>query len=374
MTDQANEEIVVDGAERDPNELFLTLDGVDYSGWEEIAVTLRAEGFPNSFEISASVDPDGGVPAREGDDCKVHLGNDLVITGYVDRVINGGDANNHRVAITGRGLTQDLVDCGAEWPSHQMIGGNALTIAQNLAKPYNLKVMMANGATPGPDVPSWPLNYGETGAEIIQRVARNAGLLAYEDPEGNLLLANVGSVTAGSGAVLGQNIEEWSLERSMDQRYSEYICSLLSMDPFMEAPGSDFFGIQNDPGVNRHRRMYLVADAVAENPTAFVERRAKWEAARRAGRSYVCKATVDSWRDKAGKLWMPNTLIPFSIPGAADRNDLILSSVMFRRDNQRGTTAEIMAMPSTAFTPEPIVLTPVSAAEIIGPGNPGNPQ
>lgn len=360
----SDEIVVVGNRGRDPNQLFLTLGAAEYSGWEDISVTLRAEGFPNSFEISVSIAATGSLPAQEGEECFVHLGDDRVVTGYVDRVIEGGDASIHRVTILGRGRTQDLVDCGAEWPSHQLIGGNALTIAQNLAKPYGVAVALGNGATPGPDVAQWPLNYGETAAEIVQRLARNAGLLAYEDSDGQLLLAKVGTEAAASGIVWGQNVEEWSVERSMDQRFSEYVCCSESMDAMMELGGSDFFDVESDPNVPRHRRMYLVVEFVATDPQAFTIQRAKWEAARRAGRSFICRATVDSWRDKSGALWAPNTLIPVSLPGSAGHDDLIIASVTFRRENGRGTTAEIVAMPKSAFTPEPITLVPVNLADI----------
>lgn len=357
--------IIVARPHRDPGNLTLSIGGVDYTGWEEIAVTLRAEGFPPSFETTTSIGAGGVLPASAGDECDVWLGDDHVISGYVDRVIDSGDAMTHRISIIGRGRTCDLVDCGAEWPSHQMIGGNAETIARNLAKPYGITVRMGPGASPGPDVSKWPLNYGETAADIIQRVARNAGLLAFEDVDGALVLANVGATRAASGAVWGRNVEEWSVQQAMDQRFSEYVCCSESMDAMMELPGSDFYDVETDPNVPRHRRMYLVVEQVASDPQAFTVRRAKWEAARRAGRAFVCQATIDSWRDDGGALWMPNTLVPFSLPAAIDPGDLVISEVTFRRDNTRGTTAQIVAMPRAAFTPEPISLVPVNTADLV---------
>jgi len=346
------------------DDLTLIVDGTEIAGWEDIEVTLRTEGFPPTFQVTASNGPTDQLPVEAGDPCVVKLGADTVITGYVDRVRDYGDANTHRIEITGRGKTSDLVDCGAEWPSHQMIGGNALIIAQRLAQYYGINVVLANGASPGPDVPSWPLNYGETAADIIQRVARNAALLAYEDSLGNLVLANAGSTQAASGISWGVNVQAWSVERSMDQRYSEYICVGIAADTEGDVQGSDLFSAVFDPNVPRHRLMYLIEEYGAANPEDFTEKRAKWEMARRAGRSNVVLATVDSWRDKAGKLWAPNTLMPVWLPAATTGEKLILSEVTFKRNNETGTTADIVAMPSLAFTPEPIVLQPVSAADV----------
>lgn len=357
--------ITADSQPRDPNELTLFVAGVELTGWENIEVALRAEAFPNSFDIRASVPPSQKIPCAEGDDCVVLLGNDIVISGYIDRVTDSGDAESHTVSIQGRGRTQDLVDCGAEWPSHQLIGGTAETIAKNLALPYAIGVVMTNGATAGPEVPQFPLNYGETPAEIIQRLARNAGLLAYENHEGKLQLSAIGTTEAASGIVFAQNVQSWSVERSMDQRFSEYVCSMSSMDALQELPGDEFFYKETDPNVKRHRLAYLIAEPVATDPKEFVKLRAKWEAQRRAGRAFVARVTVDSWRDSAGTLWTPNTLVPVTLPGATAGDSLVISEVTFRRDDERGTTADLVCMRKEAFTPEPITLVPVNLADVV---------
>jgi prophage tail gpP-like protein len=356
-------EIVVTATSRDKDQLTLKIEGTEYAGWEEVEVALRAEAFPNSFDIKASKPPTVTIGINPGDECIVLLGDDRVITGYVDRVLESGDADSHAIVVQGRGYTQDLVDCSAEWPSHQLIGGNAQTIATKLASPYAIGVVMMNGASPGADVAQWPLNYGETAAEIIQRLARNAGLLAYENGEGKLALAAVGSTTAASGIRYGENVQAWSVERSMDQRYSDYVCTLQSMDALMELPGSDFFFKAADVNVPRHRLIYLIAEAVATDVAEFVKKRALWEAQRRAGRAFVARANVDSWRDSAGVLWGPNTLVPVSLPNMDAEESLVISEVTFRRNGQNGTTAELTCMRKEAFTPAPIVLSPVNTAE-----------
>lgn len=352
------------GAPGGVDDLTITVGGKDITGWQTIEVTLRAEGFPNSFAISMSAKDPIPEIARAGADCVVKLGADKVVTGFVDRDRPGGSPTAHSIELIGRGKTQDLVDCSAEWPIGQLIGGNALTIAQTVAKPYGLTVKLAEGAATGDEVPKWNLNFGETGAEIIQRVARNAGLLAYEDADGALLLAAAGTRKAASGIVFGENVEQWSAENSMDARFSEIVCCGASMNVLMELGGDDFYHKQPDPNVKRHRLFYMVVEQVADDPRAFTIKKAKWEVARRAGRSAMVRATIDSWRDKAGKLWAPNTLVPVEVPGNRGGDELCVSEVTFRRSNEAGTTAELMLMPKEAFTPEPIVLEKVNTADI----------
>jgi prophage tail gpP-like protein len=355
---------IVVNAKAKPDELVLTINGVEYSWWEDIDVTLRAEGFPPSFSVNATMAPDGQLPILEGSSCTVALGKDLVITGYVDDVIDTVSPESHSIQITGRGKTQDLVDCSAEWPSDQMIGGNAQTVAARLASAYGINVVMLNGASPGDDISQWPLNYGETGASIIQRVARNAGLLAYENAKGELALAAIGTQKAGSGIEYGVNVEAMTVHRSMADRYSEYVCCSESIDSMKDLGGNDFYFTAPDPNVSRHRRLCLIVDQVANNPQVFTIQRALWEAARRAGRSYVVTATVDSWRDNDEVLWTPNTLVPVKRAHGAATEQMVISEVNFRRNRQEGTVAKITAMAPSAFQPEPISLVPVNTADL----------
>lgn len=366
MTD-ALPDIVVTGVPilRAPDQLTLIASGQEIEVWTDIAVTLRAEGFPNSF--NATMAAPATLTLKAGDSCTVLLGRDKVITGYIDRVSETGSPGAHQIDITGRGQTQDLVDCGAEWPHGQMIGGDALTIASRLALPYGIAVALGEGADAGPVVPSWALNYGETGAAIVQRVARNAGLLAYERPDGSLVLARAGTRTAASGARYGDNVQAWSAESSMDGRFSEIVCASMSMDTLIDLGGDEFFHAEQDPNVPRHRRMYLVLESVAEDPQAFTVRKAQWEVARRAGRSKVVQATLDSWRDKEGRLWEPNTLVPVEVPGNAGGTPLVVSEVTFRRSGATGTVADLVLMPKEAFALEPINLQPVNTADIAPP-------
>jgi prophage tail gpP-like protein len=364
-----SDDVVITGTplKRDPDEVYLLVGDRQLAGWEEIAITLRAEGFPNSFSVSlSSADPIDNQPIvpRAGDKCSVQIGNDLVITGYVDRDSESGNDTTHTIALTGRGMTQDLVDCSAEWESGQIIRGNALQIAEKLVLPYGIKVELGPGAKVGPEAIGWNLNYGETAAEIIQKFARNAGLLAYEDPRGHLILGTVGVVRAASGVVYGKNVQAWSAENSMDGRYSEIVCCAESMNALSDLPGSDFYDKATDPNVPRHRLLYVVVENVAADPREFTSTKAKWDAARRAGRAAVVHATVDSWRDKDGKLWAPNTLVPIDLPGNRAGKELVVGEVVFRRSSDSGTTADLMLMPRAAFVPEPIVINPVNTADI----------
>lgn len=349
------------------NDLTLTVDGKAFTGWTGVSVTLSIEQMPNTFVIEATEKSPvvkDAVRIKEGSPCTVSLGGDKVVTGYVDTVAPYFQPGAHGVRLMGRGKCQDLVDCAAQWKGFQISGSNALEIATKLAKPYGITARALTHV--GPVVPQFNMNVTDTTADVLELVTRQAGLLYYEDPNGNLVLSEVAAEDAASGFVEGQNVQSASLVKSVAQRYSTYTCAYLSTDTsglFEERDGLFFFE-SDDPYVGRHRPLVIVAEGVG-NSIEFAKTRALWEASRRAGRGRAINITVDSWRDAAGKLWTPNTLAPLSLPSLlADQHDVTswcISTVTFKQDLEGGTTADVMLMPYESFLPAPIVLQPTVA-------------
>jgi prophage tail gpP-like protein len=356
-------------AAKDDGELSIVVGGNAISGWEDIEVTLRAMAFPNSFTIRMSARD--GIIAKAGDQCVVKIGGDTVITGYIDRDGNSANARGHFLTLVGRGKTQDLVDCSAEWESGVIPSADALQIATKLAQPYGITAKLGQGAAAGPKTPLFLLNYGETAGEIIQRVARNAGLLAYEDPQGNLLLAKTGTIKAASGIAIGVNVEDFDVSNGMDQRYGTVRCAIRATNTLGDiagtTPDSFFVDTETDPNVPRHRLLYIVQEGVADDMPGFNKRRTIWEVTRRLGMATPIRATVDSWRDSGGALWAPNTLIDVDLPGLRVDKQMCIAEVTFKRSDDRGTTAEITALPPAAFALEPLSLQPTNIADVTSP-------
>jgi prophage tail gpP-like protein len=89
----------------------------------------------------------------------------------------------------------------------------------------------------------------------------------------------------------------------------------------------------------------------------IAQRKAQWMANRAWGRSYAARITVDSWRDRAGKLWTPNSLIDVHSPTLKIFNrQWIISEVSFCKTPgpTAGTSAELVVMPKEAFSVEPV--------------------
>jgi prophage tail gpP-like protein len=354
-------------------ELILTVGGRELSGWTEVRVTRGIERCPSDFQIGMTErfpgQPDAFV-VHPGDACTVKLGDDLVLTGYVDRVVYGIGPEQHSITIIGRSKCQDLVDCSAEWPGGQISGADALGIAQKLAQPYGITVS-APGSK-GVRVEQFNLMIGETAFEIIERVCRYGALLAYDQPDGNLVLAQAGNSKAASGFTEGVNVQSASMTYADDQRFSDYRCFLQSMDVLGDiGEGGNLLATAKDPQIARPRTRMIISEA----PTGgqdFAQRRVTWEANRRIGRAAQLNVVTDGWRDSAGTLWTPNTLAPLCLPSlkCGSRSEpatWLITEVSYRRDDA-GTACVLTVMRPEAFLPIPIEQMNVRA-DI--PANPG---
>jgi prophage tail gpP-like protein len=330
------------------------------SGWQEVRLTVGIERVPPDFQVTYTEKISDGTTsvAQEGQACTVSIGSDKIITGYVDRVKERISGDTHEFTMSGRGRTQDLVDCAAVWQGATFQNVTALDMASKLAAPYGITVVTQESDLKR--LPFFMVNIGETAYGVIDRVCKLSGVLAFENPDGSLLLTRVGTMQAASGFQQGRNVQQASYEGSMDQRFSVYTVvyagnQLLGDEGVTPLTTYSF----TDSGVPRFRQKYIEL-LTNDAGTAFAKAQAMWEMNRRIGRSQVVQVTADSWRDEGGALWTPNTLAPVDVPSVkVSRTQLLIGEVTFARGLAGGTTAELTLMPPQAFNVEPILYVPI---------------
>lgn len=337
------------------NTLSLVVNNQALSGWQAIRITRGAEMCPSAFDLAVTEkfpSDASTIDVKPFDPCQVMIGADTVITGYVDRYIPSIGPGQHGVRIVGRSRCEDVVDSHVKVKGMQISGANALSLAQQLAQPFGVTVSSLSG--PGPAIPQFNITLGETCYEIIERIARYAQLLVYDDVNGNLVLSQVGSVQMASGFTEGVNVQAATAAFSSDERFSEYDAAVMSTDKLADiGDGGNLIQQIFDPTVPRFRLRIIVSEQIDSRGSLAVQR-ANWEKARRIGRSQMVTLTCDSWRDSAGTLWQPNALAPISMP-SLKLNDVtwVIGQVSFLLDAEEGTRTELMLMPPEAFQPEP---------------------
>ncbi len=343
-------------ADRVSDELRIVSEGVSIAGWTSIRVSRSIENVASDFEVSVTENfpgTDNAVSLIPGAPVEVRIGDDLVLTGYVDSYRLAQDARSHTIVASGRSKTQDLVDCSAVWPSMQMRAADVATVAQNLASAYGIQVVC--NLDDLVQLPQFNINKGESCFEIIDRWALFSAVLAYDDPEGRLVLARTErGLTGGPAPALkeGVNVEASSVEYSASQRFSRYDIYTQSPDKLRNGEWQQPIYTATDPGVRRDRLKFLLADHVQWWKQIAVQR-VNWEANRRLARSAVVTVITDSWRNGTGALWAPNTLVTLDLPSMKlPKVRWLIGSVNYTRDAS-GTHAELTIMEPEGFAPQP---------------------
>lgn len=354
---------------RASDELTLSVGGTDWSGWQRVEVMRSMDQAPANFsvEVTEKYPTTLQINIKPGDPCTVALGGDIVVTGYIDRYWAQITPASHTVRIQGRSKSEDLVDAAGFFgdrndPVYQKLGGTTLSLIQELAAGYGVTVNSLAGD--GETIPLFVVQLGETAWDAIDRLTRTAGMVLYDMPDGSLMLAQAGTEAMSSGFVQGVNVERAEVNFTMDQRFSEYEGFLTSaVSTTEEGQGHVPRGyIVADPGVPRFRRRIIISEQT-DQQGSLLERRVKWEANRRMGRSMECTVTCDSWRDIGGQLWQLNHLAQINIPVLKLPDATwCIGRIVYTRDED-GQHGIVTLMPKEAFEPEPTTLFPLPPRE-----------
>ena len=367
-----------------PSDLVtLQVAGQNLTGWQDVRIVRGVELFPSYFSLRLT-ERLPGVPKSlaidPGQKCKVMIGSDLVMTGYVDSYDARVSSNGHEISVVGRSGTQDLVDCGAGVTSGQesqskmtFSSPTLLKLAQDLCAPFGITVTEPDGegkplVSLMDGIPQFTMQLGETVYDRLALLAQARQLLMLDGTDGNLVMAKVGTKKAGSGFTLPGNVIEAQVRFSKQDRFSIYLPAFHTIDTAADQsqalgqPSGNFQKPVPDPaafkgqprhdGKDRYRPHFIVSDQMIDG-VELAEALAKWELARRYGRSQTATALVALWRDSTGALWTPNTLAQVDMP-ALKLSGLtwIISQVAYLKE-QAGTQTLVTLMPPEAFQPEP---------------------
>lgn len=339
-------------AQLDPRDIVtLKVDGMEYRGWLEVRIARGVDRAAADFTLSVTRQY---WTIRPGSACEVWIGQDKLITGWVDEVTHSHDGSDRRIDVRGRSRTADLIDCSAVNKPGQWSNQSLQRIADDLAGPYGVPVLVSGG---GVVIPDHQLQQGESVMESLNRLCAMRGLVATDDAEGRLRLHQPGAnlraaqllAAKGSGNVL-----KASAKFSQRDRFHTYI--VKGQQAGFEIEDSRQIaqptGKAVDPGIRSTRTLIVMAESQADG--ARCTERAQWEAASRAGRSVEINLTVQGWRQQNGTLWPVNGIVPYRDDIMGFSTDLLIAEASFTK-GKGGTLTEMRLAPPEAYRPQPAV-------------------
>lgn len=335
------------------NEVELTLGGQRFGGWEEVSIETSLETLSGSFSLSAAARGDGkdaDFQFKAGEECRVSIDGETVITGWIDTVEPSFDGESHMITIGGRDKAADLIDCSAVHKPGSWTNTALETIAADLAKPFAIGVTAK--ASTAPAIKKFSLQQGETVHAAIERLLRFRGLIAVSTSDGNVEI-----ITPASGAAARQLSSQAMLSaqarHDVSQRFSEYIVKGQSSgdDRTFGKSASQVKSQAKDPAVKRYRPLLVVAEDQAT--AANLKTRAEWEASTRAGKAQSAEITVRGWRDADGKLWARNSLLHVAHPWLFIEHAMLVTGVKLAK-GAGGTVTTLSVSPPEAWTQQKV--------------------
>lgn len=321
----------------------LRAGGNVYQGWTKISVTRSLEAMSGSFDLELTHKWEGSAdryrafmePIKQGEPCIVEIGNDRVITGYVDDWVPSYDDKQVMISVSGRDRTSDLVDCSIVYPSGQFANQSLDQIARTVCQPFSINIIVKTDI--GGPFARVQIEQGETPYELLTRLARQRGVLLASDAFGNLVITRASKQRAGFSLVLGKNVKAARGRFSWRDRYSKFIvkASGAAFGQWDSSPSQTVGGIKaevSDREIGRYRPMIIVNEEITTAEGAAL--RGKWERQRSIGRSNSAEYTVVGWRvPETGKVFDFNHIVPVRDDILGLDEDMLINTIMFSEDD-----------------------------------------
>lgn len=359
--------------------LTLRVAGKVFSGWKSVQVRLGIEQVAGAYELGITErwpDQPDGWDIPPGESCEILVGDNTVISGYVDTVSVSYDATSHDIRVSGRDRTGDLVDCSA--PSTAYSGLTFLQIATRLTEPFGIAVTDQTGG--GSRLPKFSVQNGESVFRTLEKLARSEGVLLVSDSNGGLLITRAGLAGDCSSVLrFGQNI----LRAQSDHTHASLYSSITVKGQAASAAASLFDVTNAHPAgavtrdsavasggsrIGRHRPLILVAETQADSRRC--RQRAEWEASNREARARRITVTVQGWRQQNGELWKINQRVRVVCPWMHTDEMWLIGGVTFRLDDG-GSLADLHLVGEKSFDLLPEIPQPKAAAQQSEDGDAG---
>lgn len=327
------------------NEVTLFVEGKQYTGWKTCAIRDSLESAASTFDLTAT-ELDQPVIIQEDSPVEITIGQDLVLTGYVDTTSPRVSSNEHSIRISGRSKTCDAVDCSAEFQTGQWFNVSPDQIARDLLRPYGIEVEIQEGLNLGGPLSVFKLQPGESILQAIERILRQRQVLITCNEWGDLVFTrSTQKEILPFSLVLGTNIMSGEASFSSKDRFSTYQTLGQQVGPSGSSRGS-----ATDEKIQRFRKKIILPEEQT-NVSSAVDR-AFWEAMVRAARASSVTLDVQSWRTPEGKLWKRNTLVPVDASFLRINQDLLITDVEYKK-GEDGTITTLTLKRADAYLPEP---------------------
>ena len=347
----------------------IEVGGKVYTGFVAANAQLRLDAFSNSFGFEATARRDTPLPFTGGEACRILVDGELVLTGFIELVNVDYAPDNHSISIQGRDKTGDLVD--------SMIGNDAregglsdlqapisiARVVRTVIGHLGLDIKVFDEALPALFRESEDVMSPEPGDnvfEFLQKWSRKRQVLLSSTPSGDVL------ITSGSGretrayihhevGSAKNNVLSSSYSYDSTGRFNVYrSIGQMNMVPRASTGGDvsdDAIVGQganvSDINIRKGRQFILVSEALGSASDG--KDRVAWERNIRRARGKVYGAQVNGYRNNLGDLWKVGDIIQVKDAYVNTPSRMIINSVTFSLDLERGRRTDLGLMQKDAY-------------------------
>jgi prophage tail gpP-like protein len=327
------------------DDVRIVIDGKEFTGWEAATITMAigqiADAFSidgpwdwNKSELRTALRPFGYQRVE------LYIGNDICLTGRMEKPKPSLSATDRKINIQGRSLTGPLAECSIDGDL-EFSGLTLAAVARRVCSPFGISVRADNDT---PAIPEARAEYGQVAGDFLNSMAASRNMLLNCSYKGELVIASgaalsgkvpVADLVEGEGMVL-------SVDPDFDgtKRFSKYGVATQ----FAGVP--DIQGSRTDPSIPVYRPHLEAAGETDTDPGATAARlRVK-----AIVESCIIAVSVIGWRRPDGKLWAERQAVTLLAPSAMIYKKVpwIISQAQFKLDGSSGRITTLnLVLPDT---------------------------
>jgi prophage tail gpP-like protein len=366
--------------------LTLTVAGRVFSRWSSVRLTRDLKQICGVFELDlfdgaremALASPftplAEAVVIQPGLPCQIAIDGEPVLRGWIEDADTTWADGRRGLRVRGRDMVGDLVECSAfpDGPA-ELRNIGLLEVARRVCQPFGITVRAETDlGAPFSLVACYP---HETALSLLEKLARQRGVLVVSDGVGGLVFTRAGVQAAASPLRIGELIQHASLRNSWRGRFSRIVVKGQSDQTALHTDGAALGhgvaaagappatptpslaqgaavaivmqGSATDPAITRYRPSVRMTRT--QSGMSTLQEQAEWAVRVARGQGYHYEATVLGWRaGPQNALWRPNTLAAVWDPYAPIDEQMIISRVVYQAE-ERGLTTHLTLEGKTAF-------------------------
>lgn len=337
---------------KDQNQVSLFVNGAIYSGWQDVSITANIMSLARTFVVVATRRLSWKslvVGIEPGSEVVVKIGDDVVLTGFVTKVVTRYDAGKISIDIEGASKTKNLEECTLpEGRPKAYLNQTYAQILGEVCKSFGINVV---DQVEFPNKVDFNLSVTAKVGSSLVTFLRSNSLHLMDDENGNLVISKTES-NGKSADILkfGVNILSGTRTQDCSKRYRTYQVVGQPTNPRSELPVSSLSQIKKAEDEEFSVKERVCTYLLTGNATAArMENHATLLRDYEKSNSDALLYKVQGWRQSNGELWRENADVVVNDDFLGIDGHYLIWKVVYKLSNGNGMTTELSLKKKEAF-------------------------